>query len=117
MPHRHAHPERLLHLPRVELRLTKLRGDGLILDVGGGGEGVIGRLNGAQVVSVDTSAEELREAPGGPLKLVMDARELRFLWEEYGCNVGFREDVLANVFMVSAQALQVRIREGGLKSR
>ena len=34
-------------------------GEGLILDIGGGGEGIIGRLMGDRVVAVDLSREEL----------------------------------------------------------
>ncbi len=52
---------------------------GLILDIGGGGEGVIGRIAGERVVAIDRLQEELEEAPSGPLKIVMDARELGFL--------------------------------------
>jgi len=49
-----------------------------ILDLGGGGEGVIGFLYGSQVVAVDISKEELDETPAGPLKIVADARDLPF---------------------------------------
>lgn len=52
---------------------------GLILDIGGGGEGVIGRLKGARVIAVDISKRELEDAPDGPLKVVMDARDLKFV--------------------------------------
>jgi SAM-dependent methyltransferase len=52
---------------------------GLILDIGGGGEGVIGRLFGSRVVAIDPRRSELEEAPPGPLKVVMDARDLKFL--------------------------------------
>ena len=51
---------------------------GRILDIGGGGDGVIGRVYGPQVTAIDISAEELAEAPGGFEKLVMDARRLTF---------------------------------------
>jgi ubiquinone/menaquinone biosynthesis C-methylase UbiE len=51
-----------------------------ILDIGGGGWGVIGQLKGQQVVAIDISDKELREAPPGPfVKIVMDARKLQFL--------------------------------------
>ncbi len=39
--------------------------DGKILDIGGGGEGVIGRLYTSQVVAIDNNQAELDEAPGG----------------------------------------------------
>ena len=51
---------------------------GLILDIGGGGEGIIGQLKGEKVVAIDLSKEELKEAPAGPAKIVMDARNLKF---------------------------------------
>ena len=38
---------------------------GSILDVGGGGEGIIGRLYGEQVIAIDNCQEELDEAPDG----------------------------------------------------
>ena len=51
---------------------------GRILDIGGGGEGVIGRVYGPQVTAIDISAEELAEAPEGFEKLVMDAGDMTF---------------------------------------
>ncbi len=52
---------------------------GWILDIGGGGEGVIGRLKGSNVIAIDIRRDELVEAPAGPLKLIMDATDLQFL--------------------------------------
>ena len=51
---------------------------GTILDLGGGGEGVIGRLYGSQVTAIDNRQEELEEAPGDCRKLLMDAADLQF---------------------------------------
>ncbi|MBU1049666.1 methyltransferase domain-containing protein [Candidatus Bipolaricaulota bacterium] len=53
--------------------------DDLILDLGGGGEGVIGQLRGRQVVAIDTRRQELEECASGPLKVVADATDLPFL--------------------------------------
>jgi ubiquinone/menaquinone biosynthesis C-methylase UbiE len=53
--------------------------EGFILDIGGGGEGVIGQLKGQQVIAIDINQRELEDAPPGPLKIVMDARDLKFL--------------------------------------
>ena len=65
--------------PKLDVVLPNFPADGLILDIGGGGEGVIGQLKGRQVVAIDLSKQELDEAPGTPLlKIVMDARDLRF---------------------------------------
>lgn len=52
--------------------------DGNILDIGGGGEGVIGRIYGKQVTAIDNRQEELDEAPDGFTKLLMNARSLAF---------------------------------------
>lgn len=49
--------------------------EGNILDIGGGGEGVISRVYPGQVVSIDN---RLEEAPDGPIKIVMDARHMLF---------------------------------------
>lgn len=51
---------------------------GPILDLGGGGEGIIGLIYGNQVTAIDNRPEELDEAPAGPVKLVMDAAHLAF---------------------------------------
>ncbi len=61
----------------MELRLKKEL-DGSILDVGGGGEGIIGRIYGMQVTAIDNRQEELDEAPDVCRKLCMDATALRF---------------------------------------
>jgi len=71
--------QRFIH-PRLEIVLPDFPAEGLILDIGGGGEGVIGQLKGQQVVAIDLLKRELEEAPGAPLlKIVMDARDLKFL--------------------------------------
>ena len=54
--------------------------NGKILDIGGGGEGIIELYKGKQVVAIDRSKRELEEAPdNSSLKIVMDAKELMFL--------------------------------------
>ncbi len=52
--------------------------NGSILDIGGGGEGFIGRAYGWQVVAIDNSKEELDEAPDGFEKVLMDATKLTY---------------------------------------
>lgn len=64
--------------PTVDLEVADFECDGLILDIGGGGEGVIGRLKGSQVVAIDLHPEELMSIVEGPQKMVMDARDLKF---------------------------------------
>lgn len=51
---------------------------GTILDIGGGGEGIIGRIYQLQVTAIDNRQEELDEAPEGFTKLLMDACDLKF---------------------------------------
>ena len=66
-----------------EVSLDPIECDGWILDVGGGGEGVIGRLMGKCVIAIDPLKRELEEAAPGPLKVVMDATDLQFLDETF----------------------------------
>lgn len=61
----------------TEIRLQKNL-TGSILDIGGGGEGVIGRIYGEQVIAIDNRQEELDEAPDGFEKRLMDASSLVF---------------------------------------
>jgi Methylase involved in ubiquinone/menaquinone biosynthesis len=65
-------------LPAAEISAPDFAADGWILDIGAGGEGVIGQLKPGQVIAVDHSWQELVEAPRGPLKLVQDAARLGF---------------------------------------
>jgi ribosomal protein S18 acetylase RimI-like enzyme len=71
--------ERAHTFARQHVVVSSLPSTGAILDIGGGGEGVIGQIAGDRVVAIDRLREELEEAPAGPLKIVMDARELGFL--------------------------------------
>ena len=67
-------------IDRQVVRLEDPFGDcDLILALGGGGEGTIGRMRGRQVVSLDRSRSELEEAPDGPIKVLGEATELPFL--------------------------------------
>ena len=75
--------------PQVEWQIKDFESEGLILDLGGGGEGVIGQLKGKDVVAIDFQKEELLEAPEGPLKIIMDARELQFLDESFSTATAF----------------------------
>lgn len=64
---------------RQDVVIEDVETPGFILDIGGGGGGVIGQAFGSRVVAVDRLKEELEETPDGPLKVVADARELPFL--------------------------------------
>jgi len=52
--------------------------EGSILDIGGGGEGVIGRAYGQKVIAIDNRQDELDEAPSECKKILMDAANLQF---------------------------------------
>ena len=80
---------RMFFFEREAVTLHDFDATGPILDIGGGGEGVIGQLKGAQVVAIDPSRRELEEAPAGPLKIVMDATDLQFLDETFGVVTAF----------------------------
>jgi SAM-dependent methyltransferase len=73
-------PEQVYKHEKLEVALLDFPAQGLVLDIGGGGEGVIGQLKGRQVIAIDLIKRELEDAPPGPLlKIVMDARDLKFL--------------------------------------
>jgi len=71
------------------IELSPLETEGFILDIGGGGEGIIGELNGRQVIAIDTSERELAETHNEALKVVMDATDLRFLPKSFDVCTAF----------------------------
>ncbi len=78
--HKPISKDRIFEFNRLDVVVDDFKAQGFILDIGGGGEGVIGQLKGAQVIAIDLSKRELEDAPPGPaLKIVMDARDLKFL--------------------------------------
>jgi SAM-dependent methyltransferase len=89
---------------RQELVVEDFQASGYILDIGGGGEGIIGRMKPQQVVAIDLFARELLEAPPGPLKIVMDATDLKFLDSSFDTATAFfslmymKPDVQKKVF-------------------
>ena len=74
---------------QVKLEIKDFKADGFILDIGGGGEGVIGRLKGIQVIAIDIIKNELLEAADGPFKILMDARDLSFLEASFNTATAF----------------------------
>jgi len=77
--HSEALSDNIHFLENQEVLVNDFEAEGFILDIGGGGEGVIGQLKGQQVIAIDLNKIELEDAPEGPLKIVMDASELLFL--------------------------------------
>jgi ubiquinone/menaquinone biosynthesis C-methylase UbiE len=73
-----------------KIDITGVELKGRILDIGGGGEGIIGQFKGEQVVAIDPKKSELEEAtPGDYLKIIMDAKELKFLDETFDTITAF----------------------------
>ena len=81
--------DRLYYFREQEVIVQDFESSGIILDIGGGGEGIMGRLKGAQVVAIDSSKDELEGAPIGPLKVIMDARNMRFLDATFSAATSF----------------------------
>ncbi|MFC1879420.1 class I SAM-dependent methyltransferase [Chloroflexota bacterium] len=71
--------ERFFLFEQQKVKVHDFESSGHILDIGGGGEGIIGILKGEKVIAIDPRKRELEEAADGPLKIVMDARDLFFL--------------------------------------
>ncbi|SDY53410.1 Methyltransferase domain-containing protein [Proteiniborus ethanoligenes] len=71
--------ERMFSIGVQNINLKEFSQKGRVLDIGGGGEGIIGQLLGEKVIAIDPRSDELEEAAEGPLKIIMDARELKFL--------------------------------------
>lgn len=84
-----ANEERRFYLDKQYVDVSSFECRGRLLDIGGGGEGIIGQLLKDRVVAIDPSLEELKEAPDGPLKIVMDARELKFLDDTFDAAASF----------------------------
>lgn len=71
--------DKLYFIDTQTIDLSHLQIKGNILDIGGGGEGIIGQIFGTNVVAIDPSKRELEGSADGPLKIVMDAKDLKFL--------------------------------------
>ena len=92
------------------IQLEALPTDGWILDIGGGGEGIIGHLMGKQVIAIDLRTDELDETDNDALKIVMDATDLKFLDSSFSMVTAFyslmympidvQEKVYAEVYRV-----------------
>ncbi|HEY2017900.1 MAG TPA: methyltransferase domain-containing protein [Bryobacteraceae bacterium] len=105
-----ADPPKMHVFERQDFVVTDFPAVGHILDIGGGGEGIIGQMKPTQVIAVDLSKRELEEAPAGPLKIVMDAADLKFLDASFDTATAFfslmymrpeiQQRVFAEVFRV-----------------
>jgi ubiquinone/menaquinone biosynthesis C-methylase UbiE len=108
-------PPKMHIYERQDFVVDDFQASGHILDIGGGGEGIIGQMKPAQVVAIDLSKRELEEAPPGPLKIVMDATDLKFLDASFDTVTAFfslmymRPEIQKRAF---AEAFRV-LRPGG----
>jgi len=69
--------ERSLVVGKHIIEIEPIETEGYILDIGGGGEGIIGKLNGRNAISIDLSF--LTRQDSDSLKILMDASDLKFL--------------------------------------
>lgn len=79
---------KFIELQKIDLTYVEL--PGRILDIGGGGEAIIGLLKGELVVAIDRRKSELENAPSGDhLNIIMDATDLKFLDESFDTATAF----------------------------
>jgi ubiquinone/menaquinone biosynthesis C-methylase UbiE len=72
--------DRIHFIDKHVIDISKVELKGRILDVGGGGEGIVGQYKGKSVIAIDKLKSELEEAADGEyLKVIMDAEDLKFL--------------------------------------
>jgi SAM-dependent methyltransferase len=105
-------PPKMHNFDRQDFTVEDFQAAGYVLDIGGGGEGIIGQMKPKQVIAIDLSRRELEEAPPGPLKIVMDATDLKFLNGSFDTATAFfslmymrpeiQEKTCAEVFRVLA---------------
>jgi len=72
--------ERVFFIKPHTINISEVKINGRILDIGGGGSGVITRFKESQVVAIDPFENEFGSVPNlGGLKIIMDATDLKFL--------------------------------------
>ncbi len=81
--------ERCIESELQEIKLVKKKLDGFVLDIGGGGEGIIGKIYKNQTVSIDNREEELLDTNNDALKIVMDATDLKFINDSFDMTTFF----------------------------
>lgn len=74
---------RMLNSRMQRVSLEKRWNNKKILDIGGGGEGIIGKLYGADVIAIDHKKKELIETENDAIKLVMNAEDMPFLNKQF----------------------------------
>ena len=89
MSHKPITPDRMYQLPKQQLKLSPFPADGLVLEIGGGGEGVISQLYGRQCIAIDTSQRELEETENEALKIQMDVTDMQFMDDSFASAASF----------------------------
>ena len=79
--------ERSLVVGKHTIEIEPIETEGYILDIGGGGEGIIGKLNGRDAISIDLSF--LTRQDSESLKILMDASDLKFLSSQFEVAAAF----------------------------
>lgn len=79
--------EKAYVIEKQTVEMEPIETDGFILDIGGAGEGIIGKLNGRKVVAIDLSY--LTRPDNDSLKIVMDATDLKFLPKSFDVATSF----------------------------
>ena len=77
--------------PRQRIRIEEIP-DGSVIDIGGGGEGVIGQIGGKRITSIDkreSEIEEAREKAPDANFVLADATELPFEDEKFDAATSF----------------------------
>lgn len=75
--------EKWMQSEPYDIYLQKIHSNKKILDVGGGGEGIIGKIYGNAVVAIDKLKSELDEVSNDALNIVMDGRQMGFVDESF----------------------------------
>ncbi len=119
--------DRLYFVDHAEFEMIEFPSEGWVLDVCGGGEGIIGRMKGSNTVSIDRNLSELIEAPKGPLKIQMNAGELMFLDKTFSTAAMFfglmfipvhdHQQVLKEIYRVLQHRGKVYVWDGILPTR
>jgi ubiquinone/menaquinone biosynthesis C-methylase UbiE len=103
--------EKIHFIDKHVIDISSVQLKGRILDIGGGGEGIIGQFKGNTVVAIDKLKSELKEAADGEyLKIIMDAEDLKFLDATFDTITAFymfmyvpverREQIFKEIFRV-----------------
>jgi SAM-dependent methyltransferase len=79
--------KRSLVVDKHTIEMEPIETDGYILDIGGGGEGIIGKLNGRKVISIDLSF--LTRQDSECMKILLDATDLKFLSSQFDVAAAF----------------------------